>query len=118
MNGLSAGNAAVYWSLTDCRDGMTPNALAKAICCSPAVIASTNLIAWSLYLLLAAMPQQLVKESVACAFGPAGRGCTVYFTLGKSVCSAPLIQLPSMVMATLPLPNASPAQPESSCLGY
>ena len=54
------------------RDGMTPNALAKAICCSAVVIASTNLMAWSLYLLLAEMPQHWVNESVPLP-GRAGR---------------------------------------------
>ena len=118
MNTLSAGKAAVYWSRADWRDGMTPNALAKVICCSPLVIASTNLIAWSLYLLFAATPQHWVKERVPCPFGPAGSATTLYFTFGKSFCRAPLIQLPSMVITALPLPNASPDQPASSCFGY
>ncbi len=75
-------------------------------------------MACSLNLLLAEMPQQLVNDRVPLPFGPAGSSCTVYVTFGKSFCMAPLIQLPSIVMAALALPNASPPQPASTTFGY
>src|SRR5215813_11146158 len=100
------------------RDGITPNALVNSSCCLAVVIASTKLMAWSLNLVLLEMPQHWVNESVPLVpDGPAGIGTARYLMFGKSCCMAPLIQLPSVVIAALPLPKASPPQPASSCFG-
>ncbi len=44
---------------------MTPNALAKAICCCGVVRNFTKLTAPAMFFDVAGMPQQLVKDSVA-----------------------------------------------------
>src|SRR5262245_1490133 len=77
-NAASVGNWAWLSSLADWRLGMTPNAWANASCWSLAVMASTNLTAASLYLLLAAMPQHWVNERVPWVpDGPVGSGWMV-----------------------------------------
>ena len=90
---------------------MTPNASANAICWSTLVRLLTRSTACFWCLLFAAMPQQLVNSRVPLPPGPSGSSATVALTFGKSFFSAPRIQLPSMVIAPMPLPNASPPQP-------
>src|SRR3954451_17637140 len=73
-----AGNCWENCAAADFTDGITPNALANCSCWSVEVryLPRSTAAAW--FLLLAAIPQQFVNDSVACC-EPAGSGTTVYF---------------------------------------
>ncbi len=67
--GGAAGHGCVVCSAAHCvatlgRDGMTPNALANLSCWAGEARYFTKLTSAAVYLLAAAMPQQLVKTSV------------------------------------------------------
>src|ERR1019366_9298242 len=100
------------------RDGSTPKALAKRSGWAVEARYLTKLPAAALLLLADGMPQQLVKvRAPLTPVGPAGIGTASHWIFGWLAFIAPMIQLPSVDMAALPRPKASPAQPELSCSG-